>query len=255
MKKFLASILCLALVVTLCACTKAELVSSVGDAAINSEETNITTSVEEQSSSEKEIASVAPSADDKSSSSSKPSSTGKPSKPAVSSNIISSKPQTNPVKKTPAQLIVGKWCGSLDMASMLSEQGMSVDSGQIVSCDMEFTSGEAVYEVIDRNSLKTVYTNVFTKVLNDTLAENNLTKEQYEAGVGMSYDEYLAQLTQTAMDMIPKTIISTYKFKGDDLYIREQDDEDFKKVQYSFNGDNKLTLIEDGISVTYTRIS
>ena len=158
------------------------------------------------------------------------------------------------MSKTPAQIIVGKWRGSVDMAPMFSEQGYAVDGVQMVSCDVEFTANGVVYEVIDRASLKAVYTNVLTKALDASMEENNLTKEQLEASIGKTYDQYLTELVQVTMEMVPQTIISAYKFEGNDLYVREQNDADFEKESYSFSGENKLTIVESGTSVTYTRI-
>ena len=141
------------------------------------------------------------------------------------------------------------------MAPMFSEEGYHMDGEQMVSCDVEFTSGGVVYETIDRVSLQTVYVNFFTLWIDNMLSENNLTKGQFESSIGMTCDEYLNQLVQVAMESVPQTIIMAYKFEGEDLYVREQNDADFKKQEYSFSGENKLTMVEEGQAVTYTRIS
>ena len=166
------------------------------------------------------------------------------------------KPTTTTVApKTSAQLIVGKWRGSANMAPMLVAQGYNVSGEQLVSCDIEFTTNGVLYEVIDRTSLQTVYANVFTQVLDSEMKKNNLTKEQFETAIGMTYDNYITQLVQAAMDMVPKTIINAYEFRGNDLYVRDQDSDDFEKQTYSFsNNNNKLTIVEDGTDITYTRI-
>ena len=135
------------------------------------------------------------------------------------------------------------------------EQGYYVEGEQVVFYDLEFTSGGILYETIDRESLKTVYTNLYVQMLNESLKENNLTKEQFETEIGMTYDEYLNELVQMTIDLIPQTSISAYKFIDEDLYVREQNDADFEKEEYSFSGENTLTLVESGISITYTRIS
>lgn len=249
-KKLSAVIISIAFAVSLCACESSDIVSS-GDTYISSDSSSvISQTAQDMVSSEAQTSSAV------SSTVSKPQTSSAASKPSNSSKpTASSKPQTSTPEKTPAQKIVGKWRGSVDMAPLLSEQGIAVEGEQIVSCDVEYTSGGVIYEVIDRTSLKAAYTNIFNKVLNDTLTQQNLTKEQFESQMGITFEEYLAQTVQMSMDMVPQTVMSTYKFEGNELYIRDQDDTDFVKTQYSFNGENKLTIVEEGVSITYTRIA
>ncbi|MBE6730016.1 MAG: hypothetical protein E7568_07320 [Ruminococcaceae bacterium] len=227
------------LIITLCACkdktAKPASNESGGNSHISSSDTTTVVSSEDTSS------------NDSPSSSSNPSSSRSPS----SSSSIST---SSTAEKTSAQLIIGKWRGSINMAPIFAEMGYEVDGAQIVSCDIEFTSGDILYEIIDRTSLKEVYTKFITKVFDDTLTEQGLTKEQFETTSGMTYDEYLSELIKISMDSVPKTIICAYKFAGDDLYIRSQSDADFIKTEYSFNGQNSLTLSEGGTPITYARI-
>ena len=140
------------------------------------------------------------------------------------------------------------------MAPMFAEQGYVVEEAQIVSCDIEFTANGILYEVVNRDSLKSAFTKFLKTVLDDSLAQNNLTKEEFEASIGQTYDEYLTAAVQTSMDLFPKTIISAYKFEGDVLYIKDQDSTDFEKRTYSLVGKNKLILDDSGVSITYSRI-
>lgn len=156
--------------------------------------------------------------------------------------------------KTPAQLIVGKWRTTMDIAPKLAEAGLAVEGKLMVTCDLEFTKNGVVYEVINRNSLKSAYTTLFSKLIKDSLEQENITETQFQAEYGQTVDEYVAAMVQEAMNAVPQTIISTYKFQGNDLYTRGQDDTDFQKETYSFNGDNKLTLNDGGMNVTYTRL-
>lgn len=249
-KKISAVIICAAIVAMLCACQNTDTVSSPDATSSDSTAASaLSTSTQAQNSSEDSGSSAV------SSTASKPSASSAVSKPATSSKTTSSStPQTSTAEKTPAQIILGKWRGSIDIAALLAEEDMIVEGEHIVSCDVEYISGGVIYEVIDRTSLKAAYTNIFNQMINDTLTQQNLTKEQFETQAGMTIEEYLAQTVQLAMDMVPTTVISTYKFEGNDLYIRDQDDTDYVKTQYSFNGENKLTIVEDGVSVTYTRI-
>lgn len=254
MKSLFTVFLCFILALILCACKKPESSSSdvSGTSQIAPSPSYTNTQIDNPS---EETILPSSSSDNKIESS--------PEKSEVSNNKTSDTPvPSNPTTpsiveqvKAPYQLIIGKWHGNVDMAPMFLEQGYAVEGTQMVSCDIEFTSNGVIYETIDRDSLKTAYTNVFTSVLNSSLTENNLTKEQFESSIGKTYDEYLNELVQTAMNLVPQTIISSYKFEENSLYVREQNDTDFEKEEYSFNGENKLTIVESGVSVTYTRIS
>lgn len=245
----LTLVICLALVVVLCGCGEKGDVSSSIDASSNVSETSTeATSTQAQTSQQSETSKV-------SSAVSKNQTSSAVSKPSTSSKTASSKPVTSSApEKTPAQKIVGKWRGSIDIAPLLAEEDMIVEGEQLVSCDVEYAAGGVLYEVIDRTSLKTVYTNVLNKSLNDTLVQQNLTRQEFEAQLGKTCEEFIEETIQSVMDLIPQTIISAYKFEGNDLYVRDQDDTDFVKTQYSFSGENKLTITEDGVSITYTRI-
>ncbi len=222
-----AIVLCCVMVVALCACGKPE--PAVPEAGGSSQSTSTTTV-----------------ADDATPSSSASQST---------SETTSSTSAPVAAPKTPAQLIVGKWRTSMDMAPAFAEQGLAVDGQLMVSCDIEFTKNGVLYEVIDRTTLKAAYTRVFTKMLNDSLAAEGITKGQFETDHGITFDEYVAQMTQAALDSVPQTLICAYEFRGNDLYVREQSDADFEKETYAFDGNNKLTLTEGGTAVTYTRIA
>ena len=251
-KMVCAIALCLSLLITLCSCGDTSPSSSESDSAAQ------TTSSEKQNEASSEATVTSDTSVDKEDET--PSKSSKPS--SVTTSNISSKPikpatttSTTPTPKTPAQLILGKWRGSADIAPLLVEQGHAVEGEQLVSCDMEFASGGVLYTTIDRESLKKAYTNVFTSVLNAELEKNNLTKEDFEANAGKTFDEYLNELVQFGMQIVPKTIINAYKFVGNDLYVRDQEDDDFEKEEYSFSGENKLTILDGGRHITYTRIS
>lgn len=260
-KMVCAIALCLSLLITLCSCGDTSPSSSESDSAAQ------TTSSEKQNEASSEATVTSDTSVDKEdetpSKSSKPSSvannniSSKPIKPSTTTSTVSttSTTATTPTPKTPAQLILGKWRGSADIAPLLAEQGYAVEGEQLVSCDMEFASGGVLYATIDRESLKKAYTNIFTSVLNAELEKNNLTKEEFEANAGKTFDEYLNELVQFGMQIVPKTSISAYKFVGNDLYVRDQNDEDFEKEEYSFSGENKLTILDGGTHITYTRIS
>ena len=260
--KLIAIILiCLITAISLCGCkkkaSKPSDSSSEPTSTVSDTETKVENSSEEESS-------LISSTDSNTESSQKDSASSedKPNKAPEASAPVITPPKADPSEPaistkpiTAEMMIRGKWRGSVDMAPMLTEIGYELEGEQMVFCDVEFASGGVINEVIDRASLKTVYTNVVTKALSDEMAKNNITKEQLEEAIGMTYEEYLNEAVQMAMDYIPQTIVSAYKFEGDVLYVREQEDTDFKKQEYSFDGENKLTMVEDGMSITYTRIS
>ena len=273
-KSLCAILLCFVMIISLCACTDTEQNSSTHDdvsaPAVNSS-VNADNSVDET-----------PSQDATSSNESDDTTTQTPSQNTesskVESTVTSSTPvtsttpptsETTPVNSTPSQttstpaptpktakeLIVGKWQGSVDMAPMFSEEmGFEFKGPATVWCDMEFTSGGVVYEIINRVSLTEAYFNVYSEWLNNSLTEEGLTKEQFETGAGMSFDEYVNTLVEASMEIVPLTATHSYKFEGNDLYIRQQGKSDFEKAEYSFDGDDKLILNQDGVDILYTRI-
>ena len=266
-KSLCAILLCFVMIVSLCACTDTEQNASTYDDA--STPTTSVSSVDEVSSDEETSIDTttqtpsqdAISSDESSSTTQTPTQSGENSK--VESTVTSSTPVTSTTPSTPettkpktnAELILGKWRGSYDMAPMLSEMGFgTIEGTAIVSCDIEFTSSGIFYENIDRASAESAYRNVFTQMLNNALVEEGYTKEQFEAENGITFDEYISLLVDTVMESLPQTIINAYKFEGNDLYIRTQDDVDFVKNEYRFDGDNTITITEDGESITYTRI-
>ena len=278
MKKFTnvksvsAVILCFILAFALCACQNAEPSSSSDDAtsaisspsvSINDEidtDTTVNNSSDEKTSSE--TTNDTPSKDNQPPATSSGTNTESSNTQSVTTDKTStpsqpnteSTPITNLEIKLASELIVGKWHGSVDMAPMFAKEGYAVDGEMMVSCDIEFTKDGVIYETVDRASLKTAFTALLDKALKDEMTKNGITLEQFEASVGKSYDQYLSEYVQVAMDLFPQTITSEYRFVWDDLYVRGQDDADFVKKEYDFNGENELTLLEDGVAITYTRI-
>ena len=267
-KSLCAILLCFVMIISLCACTDTEQNSSTHDdvsaPAVNSS-VNADNSVDET-----------PSQDATSSNESDDTTTQTPSQNTesskVESTVTSSTPVTSttpptsettpttsstpaPTQKTAKELIVGKWRGSTDMAPMFSEEmGFEFKGPATVWCDMEFTSGGVVYEIINRVSLTEAYFNVYSEWLNNSLTEEGLTKEQFETGAGMSFDEYINTLVEASMQIVPLTATHSYKFEGNDLYILQQGESNFEKAEYSFDGDDKLILNQDGVDILYTRI-
>ena len=239
-----ATILCLVMAITLCACEGPT--SSPSDPNSTSQ-TSSTTSIDKQT----EGATINSTTTTTKKSAKK---TTKANKKTTTKPITVTTTTTTQPQKTPAQLIVGSWRGNMDVTELLLDEGYPVQDTLMVSCDIEFTEGGVMYETINRDSLKTVYTDLMIELMDDLLAEDNITKEEFESVLGVPYDEYITEMVEMAMEMIPQTIISAYKFEGEDLYVRKQDDTDFENKEYFFNGENELTIVESGISVTYTRI-
>ena len=264
MKKFVnfkslcALALCFVMLFALCACndtdplftdddTSSE-ISAPADSSVNSsidddsDTTNSSVDSNVDTSSKDEDKPVSSSSSDNESS--KPSVDTTPSTPTPSA----------PAQKTEKELIVGKWRGAVDMAPMFSEEmGFEFKGDATVWYDMEFTSDGTIYEIVNRVSLKEAYFNVYTEWVNNRIATKGLTIEQFEADAGMSFDEYVNALVETSMQMVPISATHSYKFEGSNLYILQQGEANFENTEYSFDGDDKLILNQDGINVTYNR--
>ena len=266
-KSLFAILLCFILIFSLCACKGTEQTASTND-DVSAPAAN--SSVYEVSSDdETSTDATTPSLDSPSSNESGNTTTQTPSQNTESSKVESTVTSSNPTTssstpsqttqskpKTAAELIVGKWRGSYDMVPLLKEMGYgTIEGTAIVSCDVEFTTNGIFYENIDRQSAETAYRKVFIQMLNESIVNEGMTKEEFEATLGATLEEYVDALVEAVMASLPQTIINAYKFEGDDLYVRTQDDTDFVKNGYKFNGENSVTLTDElGESISYTRI-
>lgn len=169
----------------------------------------------------------------------------------TTSNVSSKKPVQ--VVKTPKQIIIGRWTGSLDISPVLEDSNIFLEGEQIVSCVIEFTTNGTLIESIDKTSYHTILRKALLKSINNELAANQITKEDFEADLGMTIEEYIEQVINATASNL--NMVSTYKFVGDELYVKEEGQSNFVQVNYTLNGENKLTIIDEGIKVDYTRVN
>ena len=169
----------------------------------------------------------------------------------TTSNVSSKKPVQ--VVKTPKQIIIGRWTGSLDISPVLEDSNIFLEGEQIVSCVIEFTTNGTLIESIDKTSYHTILRKALLKSINNELAANQISKEDFEADLGMTIEEYIEQVINATASNL--NMVSTYKFVGDELYVKEEGQSNFVQVNYTLNGENKLTIIDEGIKVDYTRVN
>jgi len=117
---------------------------------------------------------------------------------------------------------------------------------------MEFTTSGTLIESVDQEAYNALLKRALNQSFEKEFAANQITKEQFEAQIGMTLDEYIDTYIQM-MDL-KVNVVSSYKFEGDKLFIKAQGETEFEEAEYRFNGEDSLTTIEDDMVVTYTRI-
>lgn len=201
--------------------------------------------------------SLNPESSSKPSVSSKPQTTSKPaatSKPAVSPKPTSSAASTSsaPKPKTAKELVIGRWQAVADFSPALKDSGIEITGPVNIKCTMEFTTSGTLIESVDQEAYNALLKRALNQSFEKEFAANQITKEQFEAQIGMTLDEYIDTYIQM-MDL-KVNVVSSYKFEGDKLFIKAQGETEFEEAEYRFNGEDSLTTIEDDMVVTYTRI-
>ncbi len=155
-------------------------------------------------------------------------------------------------KKTPKELIVGKWTAKTDISQDLINEGYEVDGQVLITLVTEFTAGGTLIERADKNQMSTVMRNVLNQAINKYIAQENITIEQYEEQViGMKVNEYIEEVVALMQSMY--TYTTEYKFEGDTLLVGEPGS--MAETNYNFITDNKLEISTDSEEIIYTRIS
>lgn len=219
------------------------------DTDISSDET-VTSSEPETSSSEPTTSSEKPV-----SSAPKPSTPSSTPKPS-STPSTPSKPQT-PAKKTPKELIIGKWKGVYDCGPEFENMGYEIAGEYKVNTTMEFTTSGSFIETFNTEDFKRVCKPIILQELENQRIENNITPEELEASIqtnfGMTLDEYIdATLEEIIVFM---NIVTEYKFADDTLLVKDPNSSTFIECEYEFTNDNTLVTIEGNNRTTYTRVS
>ena len=163
-----------------------------------------------------------------------------------------SKPDPKPVKKTPAELIVGKWKGVSDISTGLVDAGFDIEGPLEINVETEFTASGTLIEKADKNQMSSLMRTVLDKAIRDTLAENGMTVEQFEAEAQMTLEEYIETVVVAFQNSY--TYTAEYKFAADVLLVKFDGDPSFIETNYKFVNDDILIIYTDGEESTYTRV-
>lgn len=174
-------------------------------------------------------------------------------------NPVDNKPEDNkpdpkpePVKKTPAQLILGKWTAKTDISAELADAGFNVDGPLEITINLEFTSSGTLIEKADKNQMSTALRTVLNQAINNALAETGKSVEEFEAEIGMSVDEYIETFVTAFQNSY--TVTAEYKFAADVLLVKFEEDTTFTETNYKFVNDNTLKITTDSDETIYTRV-
>ena len=165
-----------------------------------------------------------------------------------------SKPESKPepAKKTPAELIIGKWKGKTNISTEMTDLGIDLTEPLEIDVYIEFTTSGTLIEKVDKTQMSNALRTVLRKALNDALTENGMTVQQFEAELGMTIDEYIDD--QIELYQNSYTMTAEYRFESDVLFVKFEEDPEFTKTQYSFVNDNTLKIVTDSEEMLYTRI-
>ncbi|MBE6750509.1 MAG: hypothetical protein E7560_05040 [Ruminococcaceae bacterium] len=261
--KCLVMIFALALFVTsLAACNENPSDSSSVESDITSSETDVSstetvTSEETETETKTEEAPVitestpTPSTNKPAKTESTPSSVTPPeSKPQVTQP--DPEPQPEPVKKTPQELIVGKWECMFDFGPVFEEMGYDIGDVREIKTSMEFTSTGTVIQSMDSASFKSILKPVLEQAFQQSMLENNVTQQELEAQLGMTLNEYIEQVLQLFDQGF--NAVGNYKFVSDTLLVEASAGAGFMETPYSFIDDNTLKITDTDGEKTFKRV-
>ncbi|MBR2489332.1 MAG: hypothetical protein IKB45_02550 [Clostridia bacterium] len=250
------------------ACKKSDK-DSVSDPDVSTVTSDISkpdTSSETDTSSDETVTASEPetSSSEPTTSSEKPvSSTPSSSKPAPSTPSSTPKPSTTPstpqtpAKKTPKELIIGKWKGLYDFAPAFAEIGYDLGTNSKVAVTMEFTTSGSYITSLDSVAFKNLLRPAIQQEINNDIAASGMSPDEYDQAFiensGMSVSEYIEEVL-TIFDQ-GWNAITEYKFASDTLLIKDTESGAFVECEYEFTNDNTLITIDGENRTTYTRVS
>ena len=162
-----------------------------------------------------------------------------------------SKPDPKPVKKTPAELIVGKWKGQTDVAPDLADLGYVVPNTLLIELETEFTSSGSLIEKANEKQFSQAMQVILKHTIDQYRIENNISVEDYEAQIGMSINEYIEILSEESVNSY--TITAEYQFVNDTLLVKFGE-LPFMKTGYEFIDDDTLRIYTDSDETIYFRV-
>lgn len=169
------------------------------------------------------------------------------------------------VKKTDAELAVGKWETKVNMSTILKELGdydeleellMYFDFSRVdISLTVEFDksgSYELVYSV-NESQLMSMFRDGMEMMLDDMLVGTGYTIEDLAADENMTRDEYLDALIEQSLDsddlmssIEESNESGTFEMKDGKLYLIESGDEkeDGDYIEYTIDDDELVFVTE-----------
>ncbi len=239
-KKLLAVVLSVFLILSLSACDKKDNKTDNDNSKPTQTEDVSDTSSENSSEESKE------NIDDTSSIVSEPDKTdntsSEPQKPT---------PPPAPAKKTPAELVIGKWTATSDIAPVLIESGINVEAPLNITLNTEFTTSGTIIETVDKQQMHNILFVACKQAILEELTAQGKTQTDFEAEQGRTLDELINEYIAQYDNMF--TFIAQYRFENETLLVKF-DDNPFVETTYKFTDDDTLTITTDSEETTYTRV-
>ena len=105
---------------------------------------------------------------------------------------------------------------------------------------------------MDKSSFLSAMKSVLNQTLQAEMTANNLTQQDFEAQIGMTYDEYIS-LAMTSLADYP-TSYSFYCMFDDECVNIQTGENTYDGLPYKFKTADEFTLNEYGQHITYTRV-
>ena len=162
-------------------------------------------------------------------------------------------PEPTPEQKTDAELLIGKWVSTVDMAEGLKESGFEITETAIVSMTYEFTASNTVVTKLDEDKFRTVVRPAIEQMVTQIITtQYQMTVEEFEAESGMTFADLVTITIESAIEAASE--ISEYKLDKNGIYIKDTATGQYDLYTYEFKSDDELILTYDNIPKTFTRV-
>lgn len=163
-------------------------------------------------------------------------------------------PDPTPMQKTDAELLIGKWATTVNMAKDLREAGFTIDTEAYITTTYEFTPSSTVVIKIDEEQFRADGRPMVKQMLTQMVAElHQITLEEFAAQSGMTVDEVVDVTVEATIESASD--VSEYILNKNGIYIKDSTTDQYGLYLYEFKEEDKLVLTYEGVSRTFTRVS
>lgn len=162
-------------------------------------------------------------------------------------------PEPTPEQKTDAELLIGKWATTVDMAKGVRDAGFTIDGAADITTTYEFTASNTVIIKIDEEQFRVSGRPVIEQMLTQMVAQQyNMTLEEFAAQNDMTSEELVTITVEATIDSASD--ISEYTLNKNGIYIKDSSTGQYALYTYEFKSEDELILTYEGEPATFTRV-